>query len=461
MSRLHPYLKIILAIPEGAADHPLLAAIKIGYLLLFLLLPLSIPVQVGASQIELPGEALVGVLAMLLVVWFWKNGRFSLRFYRSPITLAALAFLGWMGLTVPFSSDPVTSAKYVFVAWAHAWVLYHGAGVLLLSLPRDFHRLWNAYTLTFGGIIAYAWTVHAKYHFRIDASVLTARPFYADHALYSCCMLLLAGVFLAQSLNRASGKPAWQRRLSLGIGLFLLVGVYLSFSRGAWIGLVGASAIVGLVVVFKLRFRALMAVLAGGLVLLVVAGMLLVRQNPPTKPPPGGNSLGHIASVTNLTTNVSNLERINRYSCAWRMFLDRPVMGFGPGTYQVAYLPYQRKSEMTRISVTHAGPHPAGRGGGAHSEYLQALSETGAPGALAWMALVLAAIWTALHNYRTLRDPAKWLLVLGLLFGLFTYFLHGWLNNFLHHGKVAALFWLALAALNWLYVEATGVQTGG
>ena len=62
-----------------------------------------------------------------------------------------------------------------------------------------------------------------------------------------------------------------------------------------------------------------------------------------------------MSSVGNITTDVSNLERLNRYSCAWRMFQDRPITGFGAGTFPIAFLPYQRQEEMTRISVTTFG----------------------------------------------------------------------------------------------------------
>ncbi|MGB0271742.1 MAG: hypothetical protein ACPGAJ_07495, partial [Schleiferiaceae bacterium] len=37
----------------------------------------------------------------------------------------------------------------------------------------------------------------------------------------------------------------------------------------------------------------------------------------------------HVASVTNVSTDASNLERINRWNCAIRMYTERPFLGHG------------------------------------------------------------------------------------------------------------------------------------
>ena len=63
---------------------------------------------------------------------------------------------------------------------------------------------------------------------------------------------------------------------------------------------------------------------------------------------------GHVKSVSNVTTDPSNLERINRWKCAARMVSERPVFGFGPGTYVFKYSPFQKSDEITLIS-TFAG----------------------------------------------------------------------------------------------------------
>jgi len=59
----------------------------------------------------------------------------------------------------------------------------------------------------------------------------------------------------------------------------------------------------------------------------------------------------HIKSISNITTDVSNTERLNRWSCAIRMFEEKPVFGWGPGTYMFKYAPFQLFKDRTIIST--------------------------------------------------------------------------------------------------------------
>ena len=68
--------------------------------------------------------------------------------------------------------------------------------------------------------------------------------------------------------------------------------------------------------------------------------------------------------------------------CAVRMFMDKPWVGHGPGTYMFLYAPYQRPSEKTIISTN------GGNRGNAHGEYLSALCESGALGLLTFLGLL-------------------------------------------------------------------------
>lgn len=38
----------------------------------------------------------------------------------------------------------------------------------------------------------------------------------------------------------------------------------------------------------------------------------------------------HVSSISNVSTDPSNLERLNRWNCAYRMFQERPFIGWGP-----------------------------------------------------------------------------------------------------------------------------------
>ena len=106
-----------------------------------------------------------------------------------------------------------------------------------------------------------------------------------------------------------------------------------------------------------------------------------------------------------------------------------------PGTYQFEYGRYQRSYEKTRISTDF------GTLGNAHSEYLGPLSEAGVFGMLSVLLVIGTTIYAGLRVHFTARRRSIRIFSLAVLVGLFSYYLHGLLNNFLDTDKLSALFW--------------------
>jgi O-antigen ligase len=148
----------------------------------------------------------------------------------------------------------------------------------------------------------------------------------------------------------------------------------------------------------------------------------------------------HIESMGNINSDASNTERLNRWYCAWKMFLDKPVFGFGPGTYQFNYGPYQIKELTTRIS-TYKGDR-----GNAHSDYLGYLSENGLVGLIIYLSLIYYSIKLGLLNFYSKINEVK-KLSLVLVLSLTTYFIHGIFNSFLDIDKTMMLLLCAMAGI--------------
>ena len=149
----------------------------------------------------------------------------------------------------------------------------------------------------------------------------------------------------------------------------------------------------------------------------------------------------HVQSITNISTDASNLERLNRWGSAWRMFKERPFVGWGPGTYMFQYAPFQLSSEKTIISTN------AGDAGNAHSEYIGPLSESGVFGMLSFLFVIISVIYTAVILYPKMKNEEHRLYLMSLFLGLVTYLIHGILNNFLDTDKASAPFWGFIAAI--------------
>ena len=149
----------------------------------------------------------------------------------------------------------------------------------------------------------------------------------------------------------------------------------------------------------------------------------------------------HVQSISNISTDASNLERLNRWTSAWRMFLDRPFVGFGPGTYMFQYAPYQLSDSKTIISTN------AGDKGNAHSEYIGPLSESGLFGTLSFLMIVICVIYYAVKLYPRMENKEQRMYLMSMFLGLVTYLIHGILNNFLDTDKASAPFWGFIAAI--------------
>ena len=222
--------------------------------------------------------------------------------------------------------------------------------------------------------------------------------------------------------------------ISLGVLGFVLLGFILSYSRAAWLSIVVAFAVwvmLKLKIKFKPVFIGFISII--GLLFLFQTQILMSLER--NSEQSSANFITHISSMSNITTDASNLERINRWSCAVRMFDDKPMFGYGPGTYMFQYAPYQLSKDRTIISTNSAD------GGNAHSEYLGPLSESGVLGLLTYLLLIGVVIYTAVKTYSRLSDIRLKSFVAAALVSLVSYYIHGFLNNFLDTDKISVPFW--------------------
>lgn len=424
------------------------------YLLLFklhilvfitvLAIPLSVKLSLsGGIVVSFPAEIMTGIIAVFYIIYRLLSPiRLNGKIFRHPLTMLILLDISWLVLTTFFSEMPVISLKRIVVRIAFMIVFFFVFSVLFTDF-KNIARVWLLYGL--GLLIPVFSTLfnHSHFGFSKAVSFMMTKPFYNDHTQYATCIayiLPVLGVMMA--MPEKFGINRNMRILIFLLSGVLIAGELFSFSRAAWLSIVIAILVTGLVVFFRFRLIhfLLITLIAGGVIYYYRSDIYLYIEKVDSVSR-SADTEEHLESVMNIQTDASNLERINRWQCALRMFRDRPLTGFGPGTYQFIYGKYQISPEMTRISTNH------GERGNAHSEYLTYLSETGLPGFIIFNLLLLVTIYTAIKIYRmSSRKEVRWLAI-AILMGFITYFVHGLFNSFIDTDKASVLVYGSLAAL--------------
>jgi O-antigen ligase len=257
-------------------------------------------------------------------------------------------------------------------------------------------------------------------------------PFFNDHTSYGALMAMFYPI-LFFLMNKKVSSTNTRIFLIVLIAIFSL-GLILSYTRAAWVSLL-AALIVYFLYKFKIKLGVILTLSAVVILTIVFSWSKIMMKLEKNNQDSSDELAEHVKSISNISTDASNLERINRWKSALRMFKERPVFGFGPGTYSFVYAPYQLSSEKTIISTN------AGDMGNAHSEYIGPLSESGALGLLTFLLIVLTIYWQASKLYHSLDESTLKSLVLAIIVGFTTYAVHGLLNNYLDTDKASVPFW--------------------
>lgn len=417
------------------------AQMDVFYFLIIFLTPVSIQliefVPGSSYDFAIPTEPMLFGMLLLLIYKMAQREIIDTRIINHPVTCAVLFYLFWILITSVTSSDPLVSFKYLLVRICFIATFYFLAASIFRKPSNIKVFLW-CYTASMLLVVIYTVSKHIGYGLydrQVAHSVMN--PFFRDHTSYGAILAML--LFAWGSTAIYSGKNMLLRIFFIvSVGIIVLALIW-SYTRAAWIS-VFCALIVLILVLLKIRFR--LIIFMG-----IVATVILFQQRTniietvQRNRQESSSALGeHLQSVTNITTDESNLERINRWNSAIRMFRERPVFGWGPGTYMFKYAPFQLSNEMTSISTNF------GDMGSAHSEYLGALAESGVLGLVSFLMVGILSILTGFRVFRRLKKKKLKAITLGMLLGLLTYLIHGILNNFLETDKASALFWGFMAA---------------
>jgi putative inorganic carbon (hco3(-)) transporter len=392
-------------------------------------------------SLSVPAEPLIVILALL---WYFKLGitaKLDKRILTSPISVIIIINLCWVFITSISSTIPIVSFKFFLARVCYFTVFY----IIAMTIFSDFKKvrmfLW-IYGFSLVCIVCYTFIRHSMHFFTQEFAVRAPTPFFYDHTIYGAVISLVLPIFIIFTLKSASMElNSSQKFFSFIFSIILIIGLLFSYSRAAWLS-VGVALGFLVLLFFRIRFQYIIVLILLSAVLIYFNWTnIITPMKYKEKEVSSSKFENHMKSMSNITTDVSNTERLNRWSCALRMFEQKPFLGWGPGTYMFQYAPFQLFKDRTIISTNR------GNLGNAHSEYLGPLAESGIIGLLTIVTLALVVIYTGMNIYFNHPDIKVRLLTLGIILGLISYFAHGFLNNFLEIDKVEVLFWAYLSVL--------------
>lgn len=366
-------------------------------------------------RIMLPREGLFGALALLLVI---------------------LLFSGSFARSYPLAIKE--SLKWVLLVLAY---VYTRAAV---RNDRAVRALLTALFLT-GSAEALLGAV--QFVVPLGPPAFAIGPFIRAHGMFGQPNPFAGylGTILPLALAMTLVPHPGRFRAVAVLGLLLVsLGILLSVSRGAWLGLAVSLTIMALA--WSPRARALVVPLLAALVLFVglaLAGVLPATLASRVTSVVENFGVFDVRTVTLSSENFAVVERMAHWQAGWYMVADYPFLGVGPGNYPTAYEEYY--IPPWRDPLGHA-----------HNYYLNMAAEAGVPGMLALL-LVLGLAFRGLGRRvraasaalatppgagppdTTLADPPlspvlARALALGLIGSLAMFSIHNLFDNLLVHG---------------------------
>tara|TARA_Y100000589_G_scaffold216729_1_gene204419 strand:+ start:18759 stop:20195 length:1437 start_codon:yes stop_codon:yes gene_type:complete len=403
--------------------------------------PLSINIEEYTNDFGLfiPTEPILFGLLLFLLMQVINKNLLHKYIWRNPIILAVGFYLFWILISSMTSSSPIVSFKFLLAKiWYIIPLLIFGTKVFMN--PKNIKRFIWLFVLSICIVIIYTVIIHAQYNFGEKEGHWVMWPFFKDHTIYGATVAFTVPLVFALYFSK---KHDLLIKISI-ISMIIIssIGLYFSYSRAAWLSVILALIILSIIKLkIKLHFLLALSILALTIVFLSwdKINMELERNKYEHTTLEFGEK---IKSATNITTDASNLERLNRWNCAIEMFKKRPIFGFGPGTYAFEYAKFQHPNNKTIISTNF------GTAGNAHSEYLGPLSETGIVGFLSFLVIVFTIFYKGIKLYYAwpIEDIEMKTIILSMIVSLSTYFIHGILNNYLDTDKASIPIWVFCAS---------------
>jgi O-antigen ligase len=350
-----------------------------------------------------PDFTLIKLLGLLGFVWAMARLCSGHRHVALLGSRAAVLFLLFF-VGVLFAGA-LSGSGFVAISRYLAFLTFLPFVLVAIETPADLRRVLQAMTLSLVCVFPYALRQMIRYNDRLGVGLYETNYF----ATLLVLVIPLAFIFATQAPDRM------RRTLWVLAGLVLVLELFLTSSRGGFVGLLVAS------MVFVYRRRGLGGAL--GIVAALLVALILV-------PTDLGSRLWTI--VGDRSAVPAGLEASNRahealFWAALRMIGDNPIFGVGPLNFK-------------DLSTAYTG---LAQGNIAHNTFLEVAAEFGLPVFAIFVLLLVATFRTLNAAARLTWLSEEWRLA-GWAEGLRSGLLGFLVSGFFISAQYEKLFWLSV-----------------
>ena len=357
------------------------------------------------------------VLLGLLVGWCAINRR--LFYFRTPYDMLLLAFVVWVGLTIPFSVAPSYSVKEYGKLLQHMVVFY--AVIYFFK-----GLLYRQILLGLVGIMAILVAGYGLTQFNLE-NPQAVTSFLPAEVWLTTFLIMIIPFGLAVALG--AGPPEIRTGGALVVGM-MTVCLIATQSRAGLIALIGELW----VIVWFIRSTSAKIVVVLATVCVIVAAV--VSFNASTMPAAGLSN--DITSVLPIKKDLASV--IHRFDIWWFTLSEIAKhwlvgIGYGSQSYSLLYGEDQEVVMPGHAAVTHAGTH---------NIFLYLALHVGLPGVLLFGWFVARVVLRTSQEYRQAHDWLSQAVLVGSVVSIVGLILRLQFDQMLV-GSLAVLFWVLLA----------------
>ncbi len=407
------------------------------YYLLILTLAFSAEVQITQSLgTDFPDEPLMWVLSIvILTAVMMTPALIRKEVLKHPLVLLLILHFCWIIITVMYSQVPLLSLKYMA---AKTWYItcFVLATILFIQNERQIKRLSAVLLFSVLCTAMIIVTRHGVFNFSFESVSRVTLPFFRNHVNYAAMLVCVVPIAVGGYFLAKKNKWTW-----VFIIFLLMLAVFLSYSRGAWIAIVAGG-----VTALAIRYKRVVWLYAGMFIAFICVVIYFSRHNRYLDYRPDfyktiyHEDFRRHMQATYQFQDLSTAERFYRWIAAVRMMDGHWLTGYGPNNFYPNYKRFAVTDFRTYVSDNKEKST-------VHNYFLLLLTEQGMPGLAIFLLLLFCMLTHAQKIYHRATDKfhKTVCLVIAAILGIITVLIS--LSDLIETDKIGSLFFLCLGVL--------------